>query len=642
MTLYLLYESASGYSLFLANGLDEIGQNTDAVRSSVADLNRFGKVVQLTAFHPFESSLDALNQCNSVSEGLMTDELRSFLELNLPKVKEGKKPKFSLGVAEPKLGSHVFEVTKIPCQSNEFVLELLRGVRLHFERFIKDLKPGDLEKAQLGLGHSYSRAKVKFNVNRVDNMVIQAIFLLDTLDKDINSFSMRVREWYSWHFPELVKIVNDNYLYAKLAKFIEDKAKLSEDKIPELTDILGDEDKAKEVVEAAKASMGQDLSPIDLINVQQFAQRVMDLSEYRKKLYEYLVTKMNDIAPNLASLIGEVVGARLISHAGSLTNLAKCPSSTLQILGAEKALFRALKTRGNTPKYGLIFHSSFIGRASARNKGRMARYLANKCSIASRIDCFAERGTTIFGEKLREQVEERLDFYDKGVAPRKNIDVMKVAIESVQNKGPPGSGKGTQSPIIKDEYCLCHLATGDMLRAAVAAKTPLGVKAKEAMDKGELVTDDLVVGIIDEAMKKPSCQKGFILDGFPRTVVQAQKLDEMLEKQGAKIDKVLNFAIDDAILEERITGRWIHPSSGRTYHTTFAPPKVPGVDDVSGEPLIQRKDDTAAVLKSRLEAFHKQTEPVIDYYKNKGVVAELHAEKPPKEVTAEVQKVLSS
>ncbi|XP_031253580.1 nucleolar protein 56-like [Pistacia vera] len=433
MALYLLYETASGYSLFLAHGLDEIGQNTEAVRSSITDMNRFGKVVQLTAFHPFESALDALNQCNSVSEGLMTDELRNFLELNLPKVKEGKKQKFSLGVSEPKIGSHIFEVTKIPCQSNEFVLELLRGVRLHFDRFIKDLKPGDLEKAQLGLGHSYSRAKVKFNVNRVDNMVIQAIFLLDTLDKDINSFSMRVREWYSWHFPELVKIVNDNYLYARVVKLIEDKSKLSDDIIPALTDILGDEDKAKEIVEAGKASMGQDLSAVDLINVQMFAQKVMNLSEYRKKLYEYLVTKMNDIAPNLASLIGEVVGARLISHAGSLTNLAKCPSSTLQILGAEKALFRALKTRGNTPKYGLIFHSSFIGRASARNKGRMARYLANKCSIASRIDCFAESNTTVFGEKLREQVEERLDFYDKGVAPRKNIDVMKAAIESTQS-----------------------------------------------------------------------------------------------------------------------------------------------------------------------------------------------------------------
>ncbi|KAL0923114.1 hypothetical protein M5K25_007160 [Dendrobium thyrsiflorum] len=434
MVLYLLFESASGYSLFLAHGLDEIGQSVDAIRESVLDLSRFGKVVKLVAFNPFSSALDALNQCNAVSEGIMTDELRNFLELNLPKGKEGKKSNFSLGVAEPKVGSQILEVTKIPCQSNDFVLELLRGVRLHFDRLIKDLKPNDLEKAQLGLGHSYSRAKVKFNVNRVDNMVIQAIFLLDTLDKDINTFSMRVREWYSWHFPELVKIVNDNYLYAKISKFVEDKSNLSEDHIPQLADIVGDEEKAKEIVEAAKASMGQDLSPIDLINVQQFAQRVMDLSEYRKKLYEYLVTKMNDIAPNLTSLIGEVVGARLISHAGSLSNLAKCPSSTLQILGAEKALFRALKTKGNTPKYGLIFHSSFIGRASARNKGRLARYLANKCSIASRIDCFSDMNSTIFGEKLREQVEERLDFYDKGVAPRKNVDVMKAAIESALQK----------------------------------------------------------------------------------------------------------------------------------------------------------------------------------------------------------------
>ncbi|KAH7684986.1 Adenylate kinase/UMP-CMP kinase protein [Dioscorea alata] len=206
--------------------------------------------------------------------------------------------------------------------------------------------------------------------------------------------------------------------------------------------------------------------------------------------------------------------------------------------------------------------------------------------------------------------------------------------------GPPGSGKGTQSPFFKDEYCLCNLATGDMLRAAVAAKTPLGLKAKEAMDKGKLVSDELVIGIIDEAMKRPSCQKGFILDGFPRTVTQAEKLDQMLEKRGTKIDKVLNFAIDDALLEERITGRLIHPSSGRTYHSKFAPPKVPGIDDVTGEPLVQRKDDTAAVLKSRLEAFHKQTEPVIDYYSKKGIVTNVHAEKPPKEVREEIEKAI--
>lgn len=430
----MLFEFASGYGLFEAHGIDEIGQSTEAVQGSVVDLNRFGKVVKLTAIQPFSSAADALNQCNAVSEGLMTDELRNFLELNLPKVKEGKKPKFSLGVAEPKLGSQIFEILRIPCQSNDFVLELLRGIRLHLHTFIKDLKEVDLEKAQLGLGHSYSRAKVKFNVNRVDNMVIQAISLLDTLDKDINTFCMRVREWYSWHFPELVKIINDNYIYARVAKFVKDKSTLSDDALPELIEITGDEDKAKDIIEAAKASMGQDISPVDLINIELFAQRVIELSEYRKQLHSYLVSKMHDIAPNLATLIGEMVGARLISHAGSLTNLAKCPASTLQILGAEKALFRALKTRGNTPKYGLIFHSSFIGRASSRNKGRISRYLANKCSIASRIDCFSETNTNIFGEKLREQVEERLEFYDKGIAPRKNLDVMQEAIQKADEE----------------------------------------------------------------------------------------------------------------------------------------------------------------------------------------------------------------
>lgn len=399
------------------------------------DLNRFGKVVKLLAFSPFTSAADALEQCNAVTEGIMTAELKNFLELNLPKVKSGKKPKVNLGVAEPKLGSAILESTHIPCQSNDYVNEFLRGIRFHFSRFIKDLKEGDIEKAQLGLAHSYSRSKVKFNVNRVDNMIIQSISLLDTLDKDVNTFCMRVREWYSWHFPELVKIVNDNYTYAKLVKFVKDKSSLTDSSLEEITEVIGDEDKAREVIEAAKASMGQDISPIDLINIEMFASRVISLVEYRKQLHSYLVSKMQDVAPNLAVLIGEMVGARLISHAGSLTNLAKYPASTVQILGAEKALFRALKTKGNTPKYGLIFHSSFIGRASTKNKGRISRYLANKCSIASRIDCFSEVNTSAFGEKLREQVEERLEFYDKGIAPRKNIDVMKDAIKNAEENG---------------------------------------------------------------------------------------------------------------------------------------------------------------------------------------------------------------
>jgi nucleolar protein 56 len=182
--------------------------------------------------------------------------------------------------------------------------------------------------------------------------------------------------------------------------------------------------------------MGQDISPIDLINIEAFAKRVISLAEFRHKLFSYLSDKMQLVAPNLGALVGELVAARLISHAGSLTNLAKYPASTVQILGAEKALFRALKTKGNTPKYGLIFHSSFIGRAKQRNKGRISRYLANKCSIASRIDAFLDIATPAFGEKMKEQVEERLRFYEEGVAPRKNLDVMHEVMGTLEGVGP--------------------------------------------------------------------------------------------------------------------------------------------------------------------------------------------------------------
>merc|ERR1712227_728290 len=143
---------------------------------------------------------------------------------------------------------------------------------------------------------------------------------------------------------------------------------------------------------------------------------------------KYLEEKMSTVAPNLGTLIGEMVAARLISKAGSLISLAKCPASTVQILGAEKALFRALKKKGNTPKYGLIHHSSFIGRAAAKTKGRISRFLANKCSIASRIDCFSEHATNIFGSKLKEQVEDRLKFFETGDIPKKNMDVMMEAV----------------------------------------------------------------------------------------------------------------------------------------------------------------------------------------------------------------------
>jgi RNA processing factor Prp31 len=341
-------------------------------------------------------------------------------------------------------------------------------------------------------------------------MIIQSIALVDQLDKDLNTFAMRIREWYSWHFPELVRIVNDNYLFCKMANFIKNRGTLTEASLPQLEEIAGDADKAKQILEAAKMSMGTDISPIDLINIEQFASRVIKLGEYRKSLHNYLSDKMNTCAPNLAALIGELVGARLISHAGSLTNLAKYPASTVQILGAEKALFRALKTKGNTPKYGLIFHSSFIGRAGAKNKGRISRYLANKCSLASRIDSFSDVPTNEFGTQLRAQVEERLEFYKTGVAPRKNIDVMKSVVEKTQQdekkeESSSNSSAGDSALIDADAVKKAkkekkkEKKRKEAAAAASSAETPVAeasepeqpAKKKKKKQKAETVVPDL-------------------------------------------------------------------------------------------------------------------------------------------------------
>lgn len=181
--------------------------------------------------------------------------------------------------------------------------------------------------------------------------------------------------------------------------------------------------------------MGQEISDADELQIKKFSERCAELIEFREALTEYLKQRMNAVAPNLSALIGDIVGSKLISHAGGLTNLSKYPASTIQILGAEKALFRALKTKGKTPKYGLIFNSTFIGRAQAKNKGRISRYLANKCAIASRVDCFSDAPTSKFGESLKEQMEERLKFLGSGVKPRKNKEVMGKVIDELKKEG---------------------------------------------------------------------------------------------------------------------------------------------------------------------------------------------------------------
>jgi nucleolar protein 58 len=197
---------------------------------------------------------------------------------------------------------------------------------------------------------------------------------------------MRLREWYGWHFPELAKILTDNLVYAKTVAILGVRTKAPE---CDLESLLPD-GLEQDVREAAQISMGTEITEKDELFIMSLAEQVIELSEYRHELNEYLQDRMSTIAPNLSNMVGELVGSRLIAHAGSLINLAKCPASTLQILGAEKALFKAIRTKKNTPKYGLIYNASMIGQCSAGIKGKVARALAAKCSLCVRMDALGE------------------------------------------------------------------------------------------------------------------------------------------------------------------------------------------------------------------------------------------------------------
>ena len=176
--------------------------------------------------------------------------------------------------------------------------------------------------------------------------------------------------------------------------------------------------------------------------------------------------------------------------------------------------------------------------------------------------------------------------------------------------GPPGAGKGTQAAFIKERFAIPQISTGDMLRAAVKAGTPLGLKAKSVMESGALVSDDIILGLMEERLAQPDCKNGFLLDGFPRTIPQA----EALKKTGIPIDFVLEISVPDDEIVRRISGRRVDPVSGRTYHIVYNPPKVEGKDDVTGDPLIQRDDDKEDVVRHRLEAYHNQTEALVKFY----------------------------
>ncbi|CUV04398.1 unnamed protein product [Cryptosporidium hominis] len=430
--LYVLFESAAGYLLCIIDNWEEIGQVTESVIEVCADPMRFGQVAQFFAFFPFQTAEMALENMKEIQNGNTTEELKTFLIQNLPK----KVKKYNLGVGDASLGKTLSD-QGYPVVIDKNINELLRGIRIHFTRIVKsfDSSIGDLHKFQVGLGHSFSRNKLQFDPNKQDKSIVQSIALIDRLDKDINLFSMRCREWYSWHFPELAKIITDTEKFLKVAVLIGDKDKFedNEETRKKISKIVDDPSLEEDIFSSILISMGQDITDNDMNMIKNLAKQLIALYKQRSHLIDYLNNRLYNVAPNLQSLLGDTLAARLIAHSGSLVNLAKSPASTIQVLGAEKALFRALKSKGNTPKYGLLFQSTYIGKASQKNKGRISRYLANKCSIAARIDNFSTVNNNIFGEKLKQQVEDRLKYLSEGISPPKNIDIMREAISENQD-----------------------------------------------------------------------------------------------------------------------------------------------------------------------------------------------------------------
>jgi nucleolar protein 58 len=397
--MLLLFETSAGYALFKVLKPDSLDINN--LWQDFKTAEQASSVVKLKAFSPFENTTEAVVAATNIIESKLDKSLKKFLSKHIVK----KELADELAVSDIKLGGLIKEKLDIQCVHNDTVNELYRGIRTQMDSLLSGAEEGAMKAMQLGLSHSLSRYKLKFSADKVDIMIVQAIGLLDDLDKEINMYAMRVREWYGWHFPEMAKIVNDNMFYAKVALRMGMRINC---KKCDFSDILGDENMELNLKKVAETSMGTEISEADLINIKSLCEQVISLSEYRIQLFEYLRNRMAAIAPNLTTMVGELVGARLVAHAGSLINLAKQPASTIQILGAEKALFRALKTKHDTPKYGLIFHASLIGQAAPKNKGKISRLLAAKTALAIRVDALGDTTGPTIALENRVKVENRI------------------------------------------------------------------------------------------------------------------------------------------------------------------------------------------------------------------------------------------
>ncbi|XP_039870829.1 nucleolar protein 58 isoform X2 [Simochromis diagramma] len=423
--MLVLFETAAGYAIFKVLNESKL-QQVDSLYKEFETPEKANKIVKLKHFEKFQDTTEALAAATALVEGKLGKSLKKVLKKVV-----AKEAHEQLAISDAKLGGVIKEKLDLSCVHSPAVAELMRCIRGQMESLITGLPPREMSAMSLGLAHSLSRYKLKFSPDKVDTMIVQAISLLDDLDKELNNYIMRCREWYGWHFPELGKVITDNLAYCKSVRKIGDRTNVAGS---DLSDLLPEEIEA-EVKLAAEISMGTEVSEEDIGNIRHLCDQVVEISEYRAQLYDYLKNRMMAIAPNLTVMVGELVGARLISHAGSLLNLAKHPASTVQILGAEKALFRALKTRKDTPKYGLIYHASLVGQTTAKNKGKISRMLAAKAALAIRYDALGEDTNAEMGAENRAKLEARLrQLEDKGIRRISGTGKAMAKVEKYQHK----------------------------------------------------------------------------------------------------------------------------------------------------------------------------------------------------------------
>merc|ERR1712002_557780 len=364
--------------------------------------------------------------------------------------------------------------------------------------------------------------KLKFSPDKIDTMIVQAVSLLDDLDKELNNYIMRCREWYGWHFPELGKVITDNLAYCKTVRKIGDRTNVSSS---DLSDLLPEEIEA-EVKLAAEISMGTEVSEQDIGNIRHLCDQVIQISEYRMTLYDYLKNRMQAIAPNLTILVGELVGVRLISHAGSLMNLAKHPASTVRILGAEKALFRALKTKHDTPKYGLIYHASMVGQAGAKSKGKISRMLAAKSSLAARYDVLGDDVNTEMGMQNRAKIEAKIRFLEEGGMSKisgTGKSASKQQKYEVKSEDIPVYNTSMDSTIGKKRKAMEDSSSGD--------QTDINVK-KVKVEKEENIEES-----VDEVPKKKKKKKSVVAEEIKKEDEEPTEIGEEVEVEKPKKKK---------------------------------------------------------------------------------------------------------